>query len=138
MTHLTVETWMIERPGKWLRWFRRRRLLAAIAAFRGGGGRTALVSDYPARKKLARMEVAHLFDAVVANGEPGEAGRLKPDPAGFLAAAQRLGVAPAACLVIGDRDDADGAAARRAGMDYQAVQAGLAALEADLLARPRD
>lgn len=110
--------WMQQRPGKWLALFRRRWLMAQIAAFKQQGGRTALVSDYPARVKLAALGAASLFDVVVASGEPGGPVRLKPDPQGYLLAAQRLGVPPAACLVIGDRDDADGEAARRAGMRY--------------------
>ena len=110
--------WMQQRPGKWLALFRRRRLLNQIARFKRQGGRTALVSDYPARLKLTALGAAGLFDVVVASGEPGGPRRLKPDPHGYLLAAQRLCVPPAACLVIGDRDDADGEAARRAGMRF--------------------
>lgn len=116
-----VEEWMQRRPGPWLRRFRRRALLAEIAAFRDGGGHTALVSDYPASRKLDALGVRELFDVVVANGEPGGPARLKPSPDGFLAAAERLGVAPDDCLVLGDRDDADGEAARRAAMAFRRV-----------------
>jgi len=116
-----VQEWMIERPGKWLRLARRRALMAELGAFRAQGGRTALVSDYPARAKLAALGAVPLFDAVVAAGEPGGPARLKPAPDGLLAAATLLGVAPAECLVIGDRDDADGEAARRAGMPFRRV-----------------
>ncbi|MCB9916751.1 MAG: HAD hydrolase-like protein, partial [Planctomycetes bacterium] len=42
-------------------------------------------------------------------------------PDGYLEAARRLGVAPAECLVVGDRDDADGAAARAAGMAFRRI-----------------
>ncbi len=116
-----VDHWMVRRPGKWLRLFRRRRLLAEIAGFRQQGGRAAVVSDYPAAQKLAALGVASLFDVVVANGEPGGASRLKPWPDGYLLAAQRLGVAAGECLVVGDRQDADGEAARRAGMAFRRV-----------------
>ncbi len=109
---------MFRRPGRWLKLFRRRALLAEIREFRAKGGRTALVSDYPAADKLAAMGAANLFDIVVASGEPGGPGRLKPHPDGLLLAAQRLGVASSTCLVLGDRDDADGEAARRAGMKF--------------------
>ncbi|HMJ16473.1 MAG TPA: hypothetical protein VK524_33900, partial [Polyangiaceae bacterium] len=37
-----VTEWMIERPGKWIRLFRRGALIEEIAAFRQAGGRTAL------------------------------------------------------------------------------------------------
>lgn len=116
-----VQDWMIERPGKWLRLFRRRALLAEIAAFRRQGGRTALVSDYPARRKLQALGAAELFEVIVASGEPNGPQRLKPHPSGVLTAASALGVEPARCLVIGDREDADGLAASAAGMAFRHV-----------------
>jgi HAD superfamily hydrolase (TIGR01549 family) len=116
-----VTQWMIARPCRWLRAFRRRGLLRDIADFRRQGGKTALVSDYPARAKLEAMGIAHFFDVVIACGESAEPLRLKPWPDGYLLAAERLRVLPAACLVIGDRIDADGQAARRAGMAFRRV-----------------
>lgn len=114
----TVHRWMFERPGKWLRLFRRRGLIAHIERHRERGGRTALVSDYPATCKLAALRAAELFEVVIANGERGAAFALKPDPAAYLAAAERLATPPNDCVVIGDRDDADGQAARAAGMAF--------------------
>jgi HAD superfamily hydrolase (TIGR01549 family) len=114
-----VREWMLLRPGKWLRAARRRDLLAELARFRADGGRTALVSDYPAREKLAALAVDDLFDVVVAAGDRGGPARLKPAPDGLLAAAAQLGVPQEKCLVIGDRDEVDGEAARRAGMAFR-------------------
>jgi FMN phosphatase YigB (HAD superfamily) len=116
-----VRDWMIERPAKWLPLFRRRALLEEIRAFRAAGGRTALVSDYPARRKLEALGATPLFEVIVASGEPDGPLRLKPHPSGFLQAAAALGVAPAQCLVIGDRTDADGLAAQSAGMAFRRV-----------------
>jgi HAD superfamily hydrolase (TIGR01509 family) len=113
---------MIERPAKWLPLFRRRELLAEIDAFRARGGRTALVSDYPARRKLEALGASRLFDVVVASGEPDGPPRLKPHPGGMLRAAAALGVTPARCLVLGDRPDADGKAANAAGMAFRHVR----------------
>jgi beta-phosphoglucomutase-like phosphatase (HAD superfamily) len=59
---------------------------------------------------------------VVASGEPGGPLRLKPHPNGMLQAAEALAVAPVRCLVIGDRDDADGLAARSAGMAFRLMR----------------
>jgi putative hydrolase of the HAD superfamily len=118
---LVVREWMQRRPSKWLKLFKRRSLLRRIAAHRKAGGRAALVSDYPAQHKLQAMAIADLFEAVIASGEPGGPQRLKPDPDGYLLAARALGVEPAQCLVIGDRADADGAAAKAAGMAFQLV-----------------
>lgn len=116
-----VREWMIERPTRWIRRFANRALLDEIAAFREAGGKTALVSDYPASVKLEALGQSGLFDAVVACGERDGPKRLKPHPSGYLAAARRLGVAPERCLVIGDREDCDGAAARAAGMAFRKV-----------------
>jgi len=117
-----IDEWMVRRPCKWVRMFRRRSLLAEIRTFRASGGRTALVSDYPAKQKLEALRALSLFDTVVANGEPGGPGRLKPAPDGLLLAARTLAVAPEDCLVLGDREDADGAAARAAGMGFRLVR----------------
>jgi HAD superfamily hydrolase (TIGR01549 family) len=117
-----VEEWMFRRPGKWIRMFRRHALVSEITIFRGEGGRTALVSDYPARTKLAALGVPELFDAIVASGEPEGPRRLKPHPEGYLAAARRLAVSPERCLVLGDREDADGAAALAAGMAFRLIR----------------
>jgi HAD superfamily hydrolase (TIGR01549 family) len=117
-----VREWMFERPLKWVARARRQALLTLVAEFRSGGGKTALVSDYPATNKLRALGAFELFDTVVSNGEPGGPSRLKPHPEGYLSAAERLGVEPSHCLVIGDRDDADGQAARNAGMAVHIIR----------------
>ena len=116
-----IREWMRERPGPWIRRFARRELLAEIGAFHENGGKTALVSDYPATEKLQALDAVSLFDVVIANGEPNGPPRLKPWPDGYLRAAEQLGVAPDRCLVLGDRDDADGEAARRGGMEFRRI-----------------
>ena len=116
-----IRHWMFERPLRHLAPALRTDLAAELEAHRATGGRLALVSDYPATAKLAALGLDHLFEAVVSSGEPGGPRRLKPDPEGYLLAARALGAEPADCLVIGDREDADGAAARAAGMAYRQV-----------------
>lgn len=121
----TVETWMMHRPQKWIRCFRRRALLRELVEFQAEGGLLALVSDYPLRSKLSAFHgVPQMpqFDAVIASGEVGGPSALKPSPIGYLAAASALGVTPEECLVIGDRLDADGAAAKAAGMDFRHIR----------------
>jgi HAD superfamily hydrolase (TIGR01509 family) len=116
-----VQDWMFVRPKKWIRRFPRTGLLDEIRAFRAQGGKTALVSDYPALHKIRALAAEQLFDVIVASGEEHGPRRLKPDPEGYLRAAQLLGIEPTHCLVVGDRDDADGAAARAANMGFRLV-----------------
>ena len=78
-------------------------------------GRWAVVTSCGAR--LAKQLIAHsgiaVPDVVISSDDVA---RQKPDPAGYLRAAQVLQVVPARCLVI--EDSAHGAqAARAAGMD---------------------
>ncbi|MCH2108414.1 MAG: HAD family hydrolase [Polyangiaceae bacterium] len=116
-----VREWMLERPGKWLKRARRPELIRAIEGFRRRGGKTAVVSDYPAEEKLEALEIRSLFDVVVTSGEHPEVRRLKPAPDSLLIAARELDQSASDCLVIGDREDADGAAAQAAGMDFHLV-----------------
>jgi len=113
-----VTEWMIERPCKHLRSVRRDSLVDQICAFKASGGKLAVVSDYPVERKLAALQVRDLFDVVVSNGETTGLTRIKPAPDGYLLAARLLGFSAEQCLVVGDRDDADGAAARAAGMRF--------------------
>jgi len=116
-----VREWMIHRPCKWVKRFRRRSLLDEITAFRAEGGRTAIVSDYPAQEKLLALGAETLFDRVIASGDAGGPKHLKPTPESMLLAASALEVEPKRCLVIGDRADVDGAAAASAGMEFRLI-----------------
>lgn len=118
----TVEHWMMVRPRRWIRIFRRHALIDELVQFQNQGGKLALVSDYPLQVKFQALAGLVNFDAIVASGEVGGPTQLKPAPDGYLAAARRLEVPPEACLVIGDRVDADGQAAAAAGMKFRLIR----------------
>lgn len=83
--------------------------------FKGDGKRMAVVSSTArenVRLILTSLRLESYFETVVA-GE--DVTRGKPDPQGFLLAAERLGVALGDCLVIEDAPDGI-EAGRRAGM----------------------
>ncbi len=88
-----------------------------LAALRASGSRTAVLSDFAwVEQRLARLGIAQeLFDAC---GSSEEAGALKPSPRPFLAIADGWGLSPSEVIVVGDRDDTDGAGARAAGMRF--------------------
>lgn len=67
---------------------------------------------------LKKLGLEQYFDAIV-SGEDLDRG--KPDPQTFLVAAEKLGVAPASCLVIEDAEHGV-AAAKAAGMPCIAVR----------------
>lgn len=86
-----------------------------IAFLADAGVRIAIVTSTPRANLemiLESLDLSEAFDALVAEED---AARGKPDPEGFVVAADRLGVAPAGCTVIEDAP-AGIEAARRAGM----------------------
>lgn len=105
-----VREWMERRPLPLLRSCRVRgadRLLAALCA----RGAAALFSDYPVDAKLASLGLAATYRI-----SAEETGRPKPAPAGLQHLMDRAGTSPGRTLMIGDRPDRDGEAARRAGV----------------------
>ncbi|GHU55617.1 hypothetical protein FACS189442_3410 [Spirochaetia bacterium] len=79
----------------------------------------AVYSDYP--QTTERLKALGLnLDTHLLFG-PENFGAQKPAPRPFLAIAESLGVPPEEILVIGDRDDTDGAGAAAAGMGFVKV-----------------
>jgi HAD superfamily hydrolase (TIGR01509 family) len=96
---------------------------ATLARLRAAGLAQAIASAnrrVVVDAQLERCRVRHFYQAVVA-GE--DAARSKPHPDLFLRAAERLGVAPAACLALED-SPVGVEAACRAGMPVAAIPNG--------------
>ncbi len=113
-----VGEWMDERPLPYLKRYARPGIDELFESLRGSGRKVGVLSDYPVERKLAAMGLA--ADVVASAVQPG-IDRLKPHPAGLLHVIERLGCRPEACLMIGDRIERDGEAARRAGARFLRV-----------------
>lgn len=90
-------------------------VIECLARLQQAGWRQAVASSAPAENVaviLGALPLRDYFGAVVT---AEDVARGKPDPAPFLTAAQRLGVAPGRCVVVEDAP-AGIEAARRAGM----------------------
>ena len=104
--------WLERKPLPMLAACRYPHVDALFAALLRSGRQVAVFSDYPAAAKLEALGLQ--VDHVVCATDP-HIGRLKPDPAGLVAIMRACGAAPQRTLMVGDRADRDGAAARRAG-----------------------
>ena len=104
--------WLERKPLPMLAACRYPHVDALFAALQRSGRQVAVFSDYPASAKLEALGLK--ADPVVCATDP-HIGRLKPDPAGLLAIMRACGASPQRTLMVGDRADRDGAAARRAG-----------------------
>lgn len=109
----TVEDWMFRRPLAHLARCRYRGVAELFDGLRRSGRTVAVFSDHAAGDKLVAMGLT--ADIVVSAVDP-HIDRLKPDPAGLLHILDRTNTKPERCLMIGDRDERDGAAARGAGV----------------------
>jgi phosphoglycolate phosphatase/putative hydrolase of the HAD superfamily len=86
---------------------------SVFSSLRRRGKTIAVFSDYPAEAKLTALGLD--ADVIVSSVDAG-IDRLKPDPAGLLHILRLTGTSPEACLMVGDRRERDGLAARRAGV----------------------
>ncbi len=89
-------------------------LIGVIRELRRAGIRTGLMSNHPARlfRLLAEYGLMALFDTIVVSGEEGV---VKPDPAIYRIALERLGVAPGEAVFVDDWEP-NVEAARQLGM----------------------
>ena len=84
---------------------------------RSRGVKIVVLSDYThAKEKLEALGLdTQVYEWV---GSTSELGGLKPAAELMQTLTERMGVAAASCLVIGDREDTDGEMARKAGADF--------------------
>lgn len=110
-----VEEWMGRRP---LRHLRRARVPGAgelFAALRDRGVQIAVWSDHAIGGKLDALGLA--ADHLVSATDP-EIDTLKPDPAGLAEALRRADCRAEEALMVGDRMERDGAAAKALGVPF--------------------
>lgn len=82
---------------------------------RAAGVRIGVWSDYPVAEKLAALGLR--ADRIASATDP-EVDVMKPDPRGLALMMQSEGADAAGTLMVGDRDERDGAAARALGVDF--------------------
>ena len=89
-------------------------VLETLDAFKAAGLKLGMLSDFPPEKKLEYLGLSAYWDATLCSERTG---RLKPDPAPFLALAEALGARPERILYVGNSISYDVAGAKRVGMD---------------------
>lgn len=102
--------WLEQRPLRYIPACRYDGLPELFQRLRARGKRIAILSDYPAYAKLQATGLT--ADIIVCASDVGV---LKPHPRGLQLAMALAGAAPASTVMIGDRPERDGAAARRSG-----------------------
>jgi putative hydrolase of the HAD superfamily len=106
-----AEEWLERRPLPHLIRFRYPKLQELFRGLRQHGKKIGIFSDYPARRKLESLELD--ADIVVCAGDQ-DVGVLKPHAKGLHVLMSRAAMKPAETLMIGDRPERDGLAAKAA------------------------
>jgi putative hydrolase of the HAD superfamily len=108
----TVADWMETRPLRHLPACRYPGVERLFAGLRRKDKTIAILSDYPVAAKLAALGLEADFEVCASDPDVGV---LKPNPLGLLKAMAVSGARPDETVLIGDRIDRDGEAARRCG-----------------------
>jgi FMN phosphatase YigB (HAD superfamily) len=87
-------------------------VIELLKAIEAAGRRQIVVTDYEAKEKLDALALPVRFEHVF---EGEVIGAIKPSPVMFETILSQMAIAPKALLHIGDRDESDGIAARKAG-----------------------
>ena len=84
----------------------------------------AVFSDYPrVHQRIRALDFSdETMTTISGIFSAQDFGSQKPAPRPFLEIAANLGVTPNQCLVVGDRDDTDGAGARETGMGFIQIE----------------
>ena len=112
----TAEEWLERRPLRHLSRYRYPHLPELFQRLRKHGKTIGIFSDYPARSKVDALGLC--ADVIVSAGD-ADVGVLKPHAKGLHVLMSRAGAGPAETVLIGDRPERDGLAAR--GADVRAL-----------------
>lgn len=107
--------WMMEEPLKHLKAYRDERVVKTIKILQEKGVQTVVYSDYPTKDKLRALgiQVSDSFSAM-----DDVIACMKPNPKGLEYIIKKYKIAKKDSIMIGDRMEKDGQAARAAGIDY--------------------
>jgi putative hydrolase of the HAD superfamily len=84
-----------------------------LSAFREGGLKLGLLSDFPPENKLGNLGLGGFWDVVLCSEASGW---LKPDPRPFRALAEQMGLSPERILYVGNSVPYDIIGAKKTGM----------------------
>jgi HAD superfamily hydrolase (TIGR01549 family) len=110
-----ISKWMFDEPMDVVRKCRDRDLIDTMEALKAAGSKIVIYSDYPTEEKCRAVGLED-YDQIYCGMD--EIKTMKPNPSGLFYIMNSYGNVPAAkVIMVGDRDDRDGAAAKAAGTD---------------------
>ena len=112
-----VREWMLLRPLRFLRLYRRPGIEDFLQRCTDNGIRIGAFSDYPTREKVEALGLSPWFKLHLCSTDP-EINVFKPSPEGILLACKKWELVPEELLYIGDRAEIDAVTAAAAGARF--------------------
>lgn len=109
-----VRRWIYDNPLSALVKTKDDKLIGWMRQLQSNGKKVVILSDYPTKDKLAALGVAADCEY---SPDDERIDELKPSPKGLLTVLADYGISGEDALMIGDRAEKDGAAAKAAGVD---------------------
>ncbi len=110
-----INEWIETRPLPYLATVRYEGLDTLFAAIKQQKKALGILSDY---KATAKVKALGLTADLIVSAQDEDVNVLKPHPKGLETIANKAGVVMDRVILVGDRDERDGEAARRAGAQY--------------------
>ena len=110
-----IARWMMEEPLKHLRAYRDEKAAGTLKALQEKGIKVIVYSDYPTADKLKALEIQVSGDF---SAMDDEIACMKPNPRGLEYIIEKYKTSKEDSIMIGDRMEKDGEAAKGAGIDY--------------------
>ena len=115
-----VREWMLLRPLRFLRLYRRPGIEDFLRKCTDNGIRIGAFSDYPTREKVEALGLSPWFKLHLCSTDP-EINAFKPSAVGILLACKKWKLVPKELLYVGDRAEIDAVAAAAAGAQFVLV-----------------
>lgn len=109
---VVIQEWMVDRPCPYVAKYKDSELIGLLEGAKAVSVMVIVYSDYPVKEKLRALR---FFPDAAYRSE--DIGHLKPEAEGLKRILEKQGISPDHCLVIGDRDEKDGALARNLGSE---------------------
>jgi putative hydrolase of the HAD superfamily len=110
-----INEWIEIKPIKYLLSARYEGIDELFTSIKKNGKTIGILSDYKATVKLRALK---LNADLIVSAEDDEIKMLKPNPKGLHYMLKQAGVSNSEAILIGDRDERDGEASRRVGIQY--------------------
>lgn len=110
-----IEYWMMQVPNRYLKAYQDDTAVYWIEKFMKNGKKVIVWSDYPVEKKLDALGI-QVTDYLCSTDSC--VGAMKPNSKGIQVIMEKYHIAKEKILMVGDREEKDGLAAQKAGIDW--------------------